>query len=34
MDVHAQGMRVDVTPQLIHLLDDVRTVLRSDAAPS
>jgi len=34
MDVHAQGMQVDVTPQLIHLLDDVRTVLRSDAAPS
>ena len=28
------GMQVDVTPQLIHLLDDVRTVLRSDAAPS
>jgi LPS export ABC transporter protein LptC len=34
MDVRAQGMQVDVTPQRIHLLDDVRTVLRSDAERS
>lgn len=34
MDVHAQGMKVDVTPQRIHLLDDVHTVLRSDAEQS
>jgi LPS export ABC transporter protein LptC len=34
MDVNAQGMQVDVTPQRIHLLDDVHTVLRSDAERS
>jgi LPS export ABC transporter protein LptC len=34
MDVKAQGMQVDVTPQRIHLLDDVHTVLRSDAERS
>jgi LPS export ABC transporter protein LptC len=34
MDVRAQGMQVDVTPQRIHLLDDVHTVLRSDAERS
>jgi LPS export ABC transporter protein LptC len=34
MDVQAQGMQVDVTPQRIHLLDDVHTVLRSDAERS
>lgn len=30
--VHAVGMEVDVTPQRIRLLDDVHTVLQSDAA--
>ncbi len=34
LDVHAQGMQVDVTPQHIRLLDDVHTVLRSDAERS
>jgi LPS export ABC transporter protein LptC len=34
MDVSAQGMKVDVTPQRIHLLDAVHTVLRSDAERS
>ena len=27
MDVQAVGMEVDVTPQQLRLLDDVRTVL-------
>ena len=34
LDVHAQGMEVDVTPQRIRLLDAVRTVLRSNAEQS
>lgn len=34
MDVQAVGMEVDVTPQRLRLLDDVRTVLESDAARS
>jgi LPS export ABC transporter protein LptC len=34
MDVQAVGMEVDVTPQRLRLLDDVRTVLQSDAARS
>lgn len=34
IEVHAVGMEVDVTPQRIRLLDDVHTVLRSDAAAS
>jgi LPS export ABC transporter protein LptC len=34
MDVHAQGMEVDVTPQHIRLLEDVHTVLRAHAEPS
>ena len=34
MDVRAQGMKVEVTPQRIHLFDDVHTVLRSDAERS
>jgi LPS export ABC transporter protein LptC len=34
MDVRALGMQVDVTPQRIRLLDDVHTVLRSDARGS
>jgi len=34
MDVRAVGMEVDVTPQRLRLLDDVRTVLQSDAARS
>ncbi len=34
LDVRAAGMEVDVTPQRIRLLDDVHTVLRSDAERS
>lgn len=34
MDVRAIGLEVDVTPQRLRLLDDVRTVLQSDAAHS
>ena len=34
LDVHAQGMEVDVTPQRIRLLDAVHTVLRSHAEKS
>jgi LPS export ABC transporter protein LptC len=34
MEVRAQGMQVDVTPQRIRLLDAVHTVLRSDAERS
>jgi LPS export ABC transporter protein LptC len=34
MDVQAVGMEVDVTPQRLRLLDDVHTVLQSDAARS
>jgi len=34
MDVQAVGMEVDVTPQRLRLLDDVRTVLVSNAARS
>lgn len=34
MDVHANGMEVLVTPQRVHLLAQVRTVLRLDAADS
>jgi len=34
MDVRAQGMKVEVTPQRIYLFDDVHTVLRSDAERS
>jgi LPS export ABC transporter protein LptC len=32
MDVKARRMEVDVTPQLVRLQGDVRTVLRNDAA--
>jgi LPS export ABC transporter protein LptC len=34
LDVHAQGMEVDVTPQRIRLLAAVHTVLRSNAEKS
>lgn len=34
IDVHGVGMEVDVAPQRIRLLDDVRTVLRNDAKVS
>jgi LPS export ABC transporter protein LptC len=34
LDVHAQGMEVDVTPQRIRLLDSVHTLLRSNAEKS
>jgi len=34
LDVHAEGMEVDVTPQRIRLLADVHTVLRSHEEPS
>lgn len=34
LDVHGVGMEVDVEPQRIRLLDQVRTVLRSDAKAS
>jgi len=34
LDVSGRGMEVDVTPQHVRLLDEVRTVLRSDAATS
>ena len=34
LEVQGRGMRVNVGPQLVHLLDDVRTVVRSDAGKS
>ncbi len=34
MDVRAVGMEVDVAPQRLRLLDDVHTVIQSDAARS
>jgi len=34
LDVRAVGMEVDVTPQRLRLLDDVRTVIQSDASRS
>jgi len=34
LDVSGRGMEVDVTPQHVRLLDEVRTVLRSNAASS
>jgi LPS export ABC transporter protein LptC len=34
INVHGIGMEVDVAPQKIRLLDDVRTILRNDAKAS
>jgi LPS export ABC transporter protein LptC len=34
LDVRGLGLEVDVTPKRVRLLDDVHTVLRSDAATS
>jgi LPS export ABC transporter protein LptC len=34
LDVRARGMEVEITPQHVRLLDDVHTVVRSNAAAS
>ena len=34
LDVSGRGMEVDVTPQHVRLLEEVRTILRSNASSS